>query len=121
MMNMYSIEEVKRLQRDESFYEQETDRYCLVSLIGKDISKKDVENQANFCVLQIVNALKKRYLTNKEANDLLNKIDVFEYSYDLLGPNKVIEKLNKEIIEKELHIPHFNSLCVVCGDLYDSY
>ena len=120
MRNMYSIEQIKRLQRDDSFYEEEGDRYCLVSLIGKDISPKDVENQANFCVLQIIEALKKDYITKKQANDLINKVDVFEYSIDLLGPERVIEKLNKEIIEVELHIPHFNLLCVVCGEFYDS-
>lgn len=104
---------------DEEFYENEGDKYCLVSLVGKDVSPKDVSNQANFCVLQIIRALKKEYLSSKEANDLINKIDAFEYSTDLLGPEKVIYKMNKEIIERELHIPHFNSLCVLCGDLFD--
>lgn len=120
-MNMYSIEQIKRLQLDEDFYEQEGDKYCLVSLIGKDLTPNDVENQANFCILQIINYLKKDFLTGKKANYLINKIDAFEYSLDLLGPEKVIEKINKEIIEEELHIPHFNSLCVLCGEIYDSY
>lgn len=118
---MYSIEEIKKLQLDDIFYENEMEKYCLVSLFGKEITNKDVENQANFCILQIIDALKKNYLTGKEANDLINKIDVFEYALDLLGPEKVISKLNKEIIEEELHISHFNSLCVVCGELYDDY
>ena len=121
MMKMYSIDEIKRLQLDEDFYEEEGDKYCLVSLIGKDISSKDVENHANFCILQIINSLKKNYLTAKKANDLINKIDAFEYSIDLLGPDKIVLKMNKEIIEDELHIPHFNSLCVLCGEVYDNY
>lgn len=116
---MYSIEQIKRLQIDEDFYESEGDKYCLVSLAGKELSSKDVSNQANFCVLQVIRALKKDFLSSKEANDLINKIDVFEYSVDLLGPEKVIFKMNKEIVEKALHIPHFNSLCVLCGDLFD--
>ena len=118
---MYSIDEIKRLQKDESFYEEEGDKYCLVSLVGKPLTKKDVENQANFCVLQIIDALSKNYLTKKEANSLLNKIDALQYSTDLIGPKKVIEKLNKEIIEEELHIPHFNSLCVICSEIYDNF
>lgn len=121
MMNMYSINEIKRLQMDESFYEEEGDKYCLVSLIGKTLTKKNIENQANFCILQVINALKKDYLTKEEANYLINKIDALEYSTDLIGPEKVIEKLNKEIIEEELHIPHFNSLCIICSEIYDNY
>ena len=118
---MYTIEQIKQLQINDDFYEKEGDRYCLVSLFGKEVTHKDVENQANFCILQIINALKNNYITSKKANELINKIDAFEYSVDLLGPEKTISKLNKEIIERELHIPHFNSLCVICGDLYDNY
>ena len=70
---------------------------------------------------KIINALKKNYITKKKANDLINMVDVFEYSLDLLGPEKIIMKMNREIIEEELHIPHFNSLCVLCGEIYDSY
>ena len=73
MMIMYSIEEIKLLQTDELFYEKEGDKYCLVSLFGKDLSNNDVENQANFCILQIINALKREYITPKQANDLINK------------------------------------------------
>ena len=118
---MYSIEQIRRLQTDNDFYKEEGDKYCLVSLIGKDLSLKDVENQANFCILQIIRALKKDFITSKRANYLINKIDVLEYSVDMLGPEKIIQKLNNEIVQDELHIPHFNSLCVICDDLYDSY
>lgn len=118
---MYSIEQIKKLQYDNDFYNQEGDKYCLVSLFGKELTSKDVENQANFCILQIINHLKKDFITKNKANFLINKIDAFEYSLDLLGPEKVIEKINKEIIEDELNIPHFNSLCVLCGEVYDSY
>ena len=121
MMTMYSIEEVKRLQWDEEFFNEEGDKYCLVSIIGKDINSTDVENQANFCILKIINALKKDYISDLEANHLINKVDALEYSTDLLGPKRIIEKINKEIIEDELHIPHFNSLCVFCGDIYAVY
>jgi hypothetical protein len=117
---MYSIEQIKRLQIDEDFYKHEGDKYCLVSLLGKEITKNDVENHINFCILQIINYLKKGFLSKKKANFLINKIDAFEYSLDLLGPEKVVEKLNKEIIEDEFHIPHFNSLCVLCGEVYVS-
>lgn len=120
MMIMYSIEQIKLLQQNEDYFLQEGDKYCLVSLIGKNLSLKDVENQSNFCVLQILNALKKNYISPSKANELINKVDAFEYTTDLLGPRKIIEKLNREIIEEELHIPHFNSLCVICGEFYDN-
>lgn len=120
-MNMYNMQQITELQKNDEFFKKEGDKYCLVSIMGKSLSEKDVENQANFCILQIIDAYKKNYLTPKQANDLINKVDVFEYSIDMLGPEKVIQKINKEIIEAELHIPHFNSLCVKCGDIYDSY
>lgn len=121
MMIMYSIDEIKRLQLDNDFYESEGERYCLVSLYGKDLTSKDVENQANFCVLQIIRALKKNFLSGEEANSLINKVDALEFSEDLLGPSQVIGKLNKEIVEEGLHTPHFNSLCVLCEEVYDFY
>lgn len=117
---MYTLQQIKALQTNNDFFISEGDKYCLVSMIGRELSKEDVNNQANFCILQIIDAYKKNYLTSSQANDLINKVDVFEYSTDLLGPKKVIYKINKEIIEDSLHIPHFNSLCVLCGDLYDS-
>ena len=120
-MTMYSIEQIKRLQTNEEFLTSEMERYCLVSIIGKQLTKKDVENQANFCILQTIDALKEELLTPYEANNIINKIDAFEYAEDMLGAKRVIEKLNKEIIEDELKIPYFNSLCVVCDDIYDSY
>ena len=118
---MYSIEEVKRMQSDEDFFYQEGEKYCLVSLFGRELTFDDVENQSNFCILQVIDAYKKNFLSSKEVNYIINKIDLFNYSKDLLGPERVIDKLNKEIIEEELHIPHFNSLSVICEEVYDSY
>ena len=54
MMIMYSIEQIKRLQYDEEYYYEEGDKYCLVSMFGKDITRKDIENHANFCILEIL-------------------------------------------------------------------
>ena len=119
---MYSIEQIKRMQMDEEYFIEEGDRYCLVKIIPqKTFEKKDVENQANFCILQIIKALKEEFITKEKANELINKIDAFEYSVDMIGEERVIQKLNKEIIEQELHIPYFNSLCVLCSDVYDIY
>ena len=120
-MIMYSMRQIEKLQTDDEFFKKEGDKYCLVSLMGKTLSEKDVQNQANFCILQIIEAYKKNYLTKKKANFLINKIDALEYSVDMVGPKKVIYKMNKEIVEEELHIPHFNSLCIICDDIYDSY
>ena len=119
---MYSIEQIKEMQINEEYFIQEGDKYCLIKLIPKKtFTKEDVENQANFCILQIIKALKEEYITKEKANELLNKIDAFEFSVDMLGELRVIQKLNKEIIEDELHIPYFNSLCVLCSDVYDIY
>lgn len=120
-MTMYSIEQVKSLQRNEEYLKSEEEKYCLVSLEGKTLTTKDVENQCNFCVLQILNAYKKNYINSKKANDLLNMVETYEYTLDLLGPEKTIEKLNKEIISDNLNTPFFNSLCILCDDLYDLF
>ena len=117
---MYSMSQIKRLQKDQQFYDEEANRYCLVrNFLPENLTKKDVENQCNFCILRIIHDHRQGLLTPKEANDLINKIDVFEYSLDLLGPAKVIHKLNVEIIQESLHLPFFNQLCVLCDDLYD--
>lgn len=121
MMIMYSINDVKRMQQDEDYFFEQNERYCLISLSNRELDFDDVENQANFCILQTINAYKNGYLSPKDVNRIINKIDVFNYSKDLLGPDKVIDKLNKEIIEEELHTPHFNSLCIPMEEIYDSY
>lgn len=121
MMTMYSISQIKELQKNGDYLKQEEEKYCLVSLEGKTLTNKDVENQCNFCVLQILNAYKKDYISPKKANDLINMVETFEYTTDLLGVEKTISKLNKEIITDNLNTPFFNSLCVLCEDLYDIF
>lgn len=118
---MYSIEQIKELQRNQEYMHNEEEKYCLVSIQGKELTVKDVENQCNFCVLQILNAYKKEYISKKKANDLLNMVETFEYTVDLLGVEKTIQKLNKEIMIDNLNTPFFNSLCVLCDDLYDIF
>ena len=118
---MYSTEEIYRLQFDDEFFFEEGDKYCLVSMFGKEFQKRDLVNQANFCVLQILSAYKDNKIDKNTANHLINKVDALEYSEDMLGPERCIKKLNKEIIEDSLNIPFFNSLGVLCEDLYDYY
>lgn len=120
-MTMYSISQIKELQINEDYLKQEEEKYCLVSLEGKTLTNEDVENQCNFCILQILNAYKKDYISSKKANDLINMVETFEYTTDLLGAEKTISKLNKEIITDNLNTPFFNSLCVLCEDLYDIF
>ena len=121
---MYSMSDIKRLQLDDDFYQSENDKYCLVSfsyITEQVLTKVDLKNQANFCVLQTIRAYKEEKIDKNRANFILNKIDALEYSEDMLGVEATINKLNKEIIGEELHIPFFNSLCVECGDLFDSF
>lgn len=117
---MYSMTEIKKLQTDFQFRENQENKYCLVSLQGKTLSKKDVENQCNFCILQILTAYENEYIDARKANLLIETVETYEYTYDLLGPERTISKLNKEIISDSLRTPFFNSLCVICEDLYDS-
>ena len=56
------METIINLQKDEKLLEKEGDKYCLVSLESKySFSKKDVENQANFAVIEIITAYKRNY------------------------------------------------------------
>lgn len=116
---MYSISDVNRLQTDDEFFKSENEKYCLVSLRGKQITLKDVENQCNFCILTILTHYKKGFIEGHQANHLINVLETFEYSVDLLGPDTVINKINKEIISEQLNTPYFDQLCVLCDDLYD--
>lgn len=118
---MYTIDEIKQLQIDEDFFISEGDRFCLVSPKGKELTGQIMENQAKFCVLQTLSAYKDKKINKNQANFIIDKIDSFVYSVDMLGVEKVIEKLNKEIVEDELHIPFFNSICIDCDDLYASF
>ena len=116
---MYTTSQIHRLQKDNEFFKSENEKYCLVSLIGKEVTLKDVENQCNFCVLTILTHYKRGFIDSKKANFLIDTLEAFEYSLDLLGPEMVISKINKEIISSELNIPYFNNLCVLCDDIYD--
>ena len=116
---MYSINQVQQLQTNPQYLKQEENRYCLVSLIGKQLTTTDIENQCNFAILQIIRALQNKNITPQKANQLINTLETYEYTQDMLGPQKTIEKINKEIIEQNLNTPHFHSLCIKCDDLYD--
>ena len=116
---MYSIEQVQRLQLDEEYLGLEEDKYCLVSLFGRKLTYADVENQCNFAILQIIRALENNYIDGATANTLINTLETYEFSKDMLGVENTINKINKEIIEGYLRIPYFNSLCIKCDDLYD--
>lgn len=117
---MYSMPEIQQLQLDEDFYESENNKYCLVSLkySRNNLTKMDLEHHSNFCVLQTIKAYKEKKIDKHQANFILNKIDALEYSVNMLGIETIIDKLNREIIGEELHIPFFDSLCILCEGLY---
>ena len=119
MMKMYTTKQIHQLQTDEDFFNRENEKYCLVSLEGKEITKEDVENHCNFCILTIITHYKRGFIKGFQANMLIDTLDTYEYSTDLLGPEKVIDKINREIVSRKLNTPHFNHLCVKCDDLYD--
>lgn len=118
---MYTIDEIKQLQLNEEFYISEGDRFCLVSPQGKELNGQIMDNQAKFCVLQTLSAYKDGKIDKNQANYIIDKIDTIIYAVDMLGIEKVIDKLNKEVIEEELRIPFFNSICIDCDDLYASF
>ena len=118
---MYSIEEIQRLQTDEEFLIDEGDKFCLISPIGREITEDIVSNQAKFCVIQTINAYKENKIGKDLANYIINKIDAIVYSIDMLGCERVIQKLNVEVIQEELFTPHFDYICILCDELYVSF
>lgn len=119
---MYTKGEIEQLKVNKTFLLSEEDRYCLVNLYqGHRLTSDDVKNQANFCILEAVNAYHERKITSDQLNTIIDKVELFVYAEDMLGYRRAIDKLNHEIIEEELHIPHFNALCVTCEDLYDTF
>ena len=66
---------------------------------------KTSENLYCFCnavILESIYRLKEKKITNKDFNDILNMIDTYIYSVDLLGISRVFDKINKEIVGEVL-------------------
>lgn len=120
-MKMYTQNEIKLLQIDKKYRNAEENRFCLVTMPFRDLTKQDVENQAKFCVLQVLDTYRDEKINSNDANRIINKIDALLYAHDMLGSQRIIEKLNKEIIEEELRLPYFNSLVIECDDLNDDF
>lgn len=118
---MYTISEIQKLQLDRDFYESEVDKYCLIKFKTQTFTTSDLENHVRFCVLQTIRAFSENKIDKNTANHILNKIDALQYSEDMLGVDRVVQKLNKEVIGGALHIPFFDLICVKCEDLYDSF
>ena len=119
---MYLKSEIDKLKLNDTFYENEGDKYCIVNLHqGYKVTSKDIHNHANFCILQLVRAYRENKIESYMFNKILDKIELFVYAEDILEHRQIIDKLNKEIIEEEFHIPYFNSLCILCEDLYDTF
>lgn len=118
---MYTMDEIIRLQQDAEFLEQESNRFCLIDKQGETIDSKIVSNQAKFCIIQVINDYKQKKITRDRANYIINKIDAIVYAEDMLGSQRIVEKLNQEVIGEELFVPHFNGICIECERLYDSF
>ena len=118
---MYTMNEIIRLQNDEDFLEQELNRFCLVEKKTEKIDSTIVSNQAKFCVLQVIGDYKQNKITRERANYIINKVDAIIYAEDMLGSQRIVEKLNKEVIGDELYVPFFDAVCIECGKLYDSF
>lgn len=114
---MYSINQIERLQIDPHYFKKETEEYCLVPFRENNLSFSDVELYCNFCIQRVIHDYNLNLLTDTEASDILDEIEVFEYSTDLLGELKTIEKLRDEILLEKLHLEDFNYLVVRCDTL----
>lgn len=120
-MNKLTIEEIKKLQYDPSFLSEVSESICLIEFDSDRINQRTFISHVNFVILQIIISLKKDFIDNGLANHLLNKVDALYDNTDLLPYERIMQKLNTEIVEDMLGIPYFNKMAIICDDLYVGY
>ena len=70
-----------------------------------DLALKTSDNLYPFCntvILEALYRLKEKTISDKDFNDILNMIDTYVYSIDLLGLFNVYDKINNEIVVEKL-------------------
>lgn len=120
-MNKLSLEEIKRLQYDPDYLLEVSESICLIEFDADRINQRVFTTHINFVIVQIIISLNKEFIDGRLANHLLNKVDALFDSTDMLSFERIIQKLNSEIVEDMLGMPYFNKMAVMCDDLYVGY
>lgn len=117
----YNLDDIKGFQYNNMALEKAIDEICLVEFDADLINDITLDTHTNFIMLEILRALKKQYIDAKTANFLLNKVDALYSATDLLSQEKIIKKLNSEVIEEFLGVPYFNKLAVNCDQYFSNF
>lgn len=119
-MNKFSVQDVKNLQYHGDVLDELVERICLVEFDPQLVNEQNFIVHTNFIMLEILLYLRNDFLDKTTANHLLNKVDALYDSVDMLSMERIIQKLNSEIVEDMLGIPYFNKIAIKCDDLYVS-
>lgn len=114
--NMYSRQTLDLLMIKNDYYYDECEKYCLLEPQNAFYTTDTLHAHANFIILYAVGAYKEHKIQEYELNSIYDKIEALLYAEDMLGIKRIIEKLNKEILEDLLNETNFHYICVRCNN-----
>ena len=120
-MKRFGIEEIKLLQIDTNYLNNIMESICLVEFDPQLVDDTTLNIHANFIIIEIILALQNDFIDDRTANHLINKVDALCDSVDMLTRERIIEKLNIEIVQDELRTPHFHKIAIMCDEIYVDY
>lgn len=112
---MYSRQDVTLLTIKNDYYYNECEKYCLLSPEKAFYTIDILHTHANFVILYAIGQHREHIIQEYELNSIYDKVEALLFAEDMLGIKRVIEKLNKEILEDLLHESDFNYVCVRCS------
>lgn len=104
---LYSMSDIQLMIVNDNTYLDEIELY---DILEPSDNLKTSENLYPFCntvILEALYRLKEKTISDKDFNDILNMIDTYVYSVDLLGLPNVYNKINNEIVVEMLRSQPF--------------
>lgn len=120
-MKKLTLDDIRQLQINPQYLDTMAEDICLVEFDPQLVNNKTFVVHTNFIMIEILLALRKDFIDKNMANHLLNKVDALFDSTDVLTMERIIEKLNIEIVQDMLGVPYFHKIAILCDDLYVSY
>lgn len=99
---LYSMSDIQLMIVNDDRYLDEIELY---DIFEPSDTLKTSDNLYPFCntvILEALYRLKEKTISDKDFNDILNMIDTYVYSIDLLGLSNVYDKINNEIVVEKL-------------------
>ena len=120
-MKKLEVEDIHRMRADPAYLDEVYESMCLLEFNTEHVNEKNFIVHVNFVMVSILIALKKDYIGGSLANHLLNKVDALYDSTDMLPFERIIQKLNSEIVEDMLGVPYFNKIAIMCDEINVGY